>query len=61
MVRWYYEMMGMRIGDNVSIHKDAKLGQVDLLHLEDNVAIDNCIIRPFSIEEVRVLFCVFFC
>lgn len=45
----------MRIGENVSIHKDAKLGQVDLLHFEDNVTVDNCTIRPFSIEEVRVL------
>lgn len=54
MVRWYYEMMGARIGEGVSIHKDAKLGQVDLLHFEDGVAIDNCTIRPFSIEEVSV-------
>jgi acyl-CoA synthetase (AMP-forming)/AMP-acid ligase II/acetyltransferase-like isoleucine patch superfamily enzyme/acyl carrier protein len=51
MVRLYYRLMGANIGNNVKIHKDAKLGQVDLLTIGDNVAIDNCIIRPFSLEE----------
>jgi hypothetical protein len=53
LVRTYYSMMGAKIGRNVSIHKDAKLGQADLLTIGDNVAIDNATIRPFSIEEVR--------
>jgi non-ribosomal peptide synthetase-like protein len=52
MVRWYYRMMGAKIGANVSIHKDAKLGQADLLTIGDNVAIDNATVRPFSLEEV---------
>lgn len=52
LVRYYYIMMGARIGSNVSIHKDAKLGQADLLSIGDNVAIDNATVRPFAIEEV---------
>lgn len=51
MVRLYYILMGAKIGANVKIHKDAKLGQADLLSIDDNVAIDNCTIRPFAIEE----------
>ena len=51
LVRWYYILMGANIGQNVKIHKDAKIGQADLLTIGNNVAIDNCIIRPFSIEE----------
>jgi hypothetical protein len=47
--------MGANIGSNVKIHKDAKIGQCDLLTIGDNVAIDNCIIRPFSLEEVSCL------
>ena len=31
LVRLYYVLMGARIGSNVKIHKDAKLGQADLL------------------------------
>ena len=31
MVRLYYVLMGASIGRNVKIHKDAKLGQADLL------------------------------
>jgi hypothetical protein len=52
MVRTYYQLMGAKIGKNVSIHKDAKLGQADLLTIGDDVAIDNATVRPFAIEEV---------
>jgi hypothetical protein len=52
LVRLYYVMMGASIGSNVHIHKDAKLGQVDLLTIGDDVAIDIATIRPFAIEEV---------
>lgn len=51
LVRWYYYLMGAQMGNNVQIHKDAKIGQADLLNIGDNVAIDNCTIRPFAIEE----------
>jgi hypothetical protein len=30
-VRLYYVLMGAKIGNNVKIHKDARLGQADLL------------------------------
>ena len=43
--------MGAKIGSNVKIHKDAKLGQADLLTIGNNVIIDVAIIRPFTIEE----------
>lgn len=51
LVRLYYVLMGAQIGNNVKIHKDARLGQADLLSIGDDVVIDNGIIRPFSIEE----------
>lgn len=51
MVRLYYVMMGASIGRNVKIHRDAKIGQADLLTIGDDVCIDNSIIRAFSIEE----------
>lgn len=59
LVRWYYILMGAKIGKDVKIHKDAKIGQADLLSIGDNVAIDNCIIRPFSLEEVIVFALIF--
>jgi hypothetical protein len=52
LVRLYYVMMGATIGSNVKIHKDAKLGQADLLTIGDDVAIDVATIRPFAVEEV---------
>jgi acetyltransferase-like isoleucine patch superfamily enzyme len=51
MVRLYWVLMGAQIGSRVKIHKDAKLGQADLLRIGDDVLIDNATIRPFSIEE----------
>jgi hypothetical protein len=53
LVRLYYEMMGATIGKNVKIHKDASIGQADLLTIGDDVVIDNATVRPFSIDEVR--------
>jgi acyl-CoA synthetase (AMP-forming)/AMP-acid ligase II/acyl carrier protein len=51
LVRLYYVLMGATIGRNVRIHKDAKLGQVDLLTIGDNVVIDVATIRAVSLEE----------
>ena len=48
-------LMGASIGRNVKIHRDAKIGQADLLTIGDNVCIDNAVLRPFSIEEVYIL------
>ena len=44
--------MGARIGSNVRIHRNAKLGQADLLDIGDDVTIDHAIVRPFALEEV---------
>jgi hypothetical protein len=52
LVRLYYILMGAKVGKNVKIHKEAKLGQADLLFIGDDVAIDYSIIRPFALEEV---------
>ena len=51
LLRLYYVLMGAQIGDRVKIHKNAKLGQADLLRIGDDVLIDEAIIRPFSVEE----------
>lgn len=51
LVRLYYVMMGATIGRNVKIHRDAKLGQADLLTIGDDVCIDNAVVRPFTLEE----------
>lgn len=51
LVRAYYVMMGAKIGSNVKIHKDAKIGQPDLLTIGNDVVIDNATIRPFGLEE----------
>ena len=56
MVRLYYVLLGARIGGNVKIHKDAKIGTVaDLLVVGDDVVVDNCYIRPFTVEEGHFL------
>ncbi|KAL2830672.1 hypothetical protein BJY01DRAFT_240319 [Aspergillus pseudoustus] len=47
----YYRLMGAHIGRGVQIHEHASLGEYDLLHFEDNVVLENCIIRPFAAER----------
>lgn len=51
MVRLYYTLMGARIGKRAQIHRLANLGQADLLTLGDDVALDNCTVRPFALDE----------
>ena len=51
LVRLYYVLMGASAGANVKIHKDARLGQADLLTIGNDVVIDVATIRPFSLEE----------
>ncbi len=53
LVRIYYELMGAKIGKNVKIHRDAKLGQADLLVIGDDCVIDQATLRPFAVDEVR--------
>ncbi|KAL4982610.1 hypothetical protein BDW68DRAFT_182381 [Aspergillus falconensis] len=47
----YYRLLGCHIGRNVTIHQSASLGEYDLVHLEDNVVLENCIVRPFAVER----------
>ena len=51
LLRFYYVMMGATIGRNVKIHKDAKLGEWDLIFIGDDVCIDDAIIQPFALDE----------
>ena len=51
LVRLYYVLMGASVGANVKIHKDARLGQADLLTIGNDVVIDVATVRPFSLEE----------
>ncbi len=51
LIRLYYVLMGAQIGNRVKIHKNAKLGQADLLRIGDEVVIDDAIVRPFAVEE----------
>lgn len=48
---WYYRALGARIGRNVSIDDFTALGEYDLLHIGDNVVLENCICRPFASER----------
>jgi acyl carrier protein len=51
IIRLYHILMGANIGKNVKIHKDAKLGQSDLLTIGDNVVIDVATVRCMGLEE----------
>jgi acetyltransferase-like isoleucine patch superfamily enzyme/acyl carrier protein len=50
LVTIYYRLLGAKIGNNVKINTNSKLGQYDLLEIGDNVNIDASLIRPFSLE-----------
>ena len=43
LVRLYYVLMGAKIGNNVKIHKDARLGQADLLTIGRCVCVCVCV------------------
>ncbi|KAK7056427.1 hypothetical protein VNI00_002982 [Paramarasmius palmivorus] len=47
----YYRLLGAHIGKNVSINKDACLGEYDLLTLSDGCRIDVATIRGFCVER----------
>ncbi|KAL4911733.1 hypothetical protein BDW62DRAFT_217121 [Aspergillus aurantiobrunneus] len=47
----YYRLLGAHIGRNVRIHEHASLGEYDLVHLDNNVVLENCIVRPFAVER----------
>jgi hypothetical protein len=46
----YFRLLGAKIGVNVQISDQAKLGEYDLLTIEDNVKIDSALIRAFCVE-----------
>ncbi len=47
----YYRMLGAKIGKNVTISKKSKLGEYDLIRLEDGCRIDNALVRGFCVER----------
>ncbi|KAJ6584022.1 hypothetical protein DFH09DRAFT_911062 [Mycena vulgaris] len=47
----YYRLLGARIGRNVKIDTDARLGEFDLLTFGDGCTIDNVSIRGFCVER----------
>jgi acyl-CoA synthetase (AMP-forming)/AMP-acid ligase II/acetyltransferase-like isoleucine patch superfamily enzyme/acyl carrier protein len=51
LVRWYYIMMGAKIGKNVKINANAQIGEWDLLTIGDDVCIDNATVQPFTLDE----------
>lgn len=47
----YFRALGARIGKNVSLAKGATIGEYDLLTIDDGVALERCIVRPFAAER----------
>ncbi|KAJ6617908.1 AMP-dependent synthetase and ligase [Mycena sp. CBHHK59/15] len=47
----YYRLLGAKIGKNVRIGKQAKLGEYDLLTLRDGCAVDTALVRGFCVER----------
>ncbi|KAF9026322.1 acetyl-CoA synthetase-like protein [Hymenopellis radicata] len=47
----YYRLLGAKIGKNVSISKKVKLGEYDLIRLDDGCRIDNALVRGFCVER----------
>ncbi|KAJ6577678.1 hypothetical protein B0H19DRAFT_1218202 [Mycena capillaripes] len=47
----YYRLMGARVGNNVTIDDDARLGEFDLLTFGDGCVVDNALIRGFCVER----------
>uniref|UniRef100_A0A0W0FS65 Putative AMP-dependent synthetase and ligase n=1 Tax=Moniliophthora roreri TaxID=221103 RepID=A0A0W0FS65_MONRR len=48
---WYYRLLGARIGNNIYIDKNARLGEFDLLTLGDGCRIDAATVRGFCVER----------
>ncbi|KAF8129664.1 acetyl-CoA synthetase-like protein [Mycena galopus ATCC 62051] len=47
----YYRLLGARIGRNVHIAKDARLGEYDLLSFGDGCRVDTALVRGFAVER----------
>ncbi|KAF5338042.1 hypothetical protein D9758_014244 [Tetrapyrgos nigripes] len=51
LTKLYYRLLGASIGSNVTIERNARLGEFDLLTLEDGCRIDKALIRGFCVER----------
>lgn len=47
----YFRLLGAHIGKNVHIARKAKLGEYDLIRLEDGCRLDTALIRGFCVER----------
>lgn len=47
----YFRLLGAHIGKDVSIAKNASLGEYDLLHFEDGCRVDKSLVRGFCVER----------
>ncbi|KAF7370975.1 Peroxisomal-coenzyme a synthetase [Mycena sanguinolenta] len=47
----YYRLLGARIGRNVCISQDARLGEYDLLIFHDGCHVDTALVRGFAVER----------
>jgi hypothetical protein len=47
----YYRLLGAHIGKGVTIDKQARLGEYDLLTFGDGCVVDNALIRGFCVER----------
>ncbi|KAI9326101.1 acetyl-CoA synthetase-like protein [Zopfochytrium polystomum] len=50
MLRLHARLMGAHIGVNVQINSSTKLGEFDLITIEDGCALDATRVRPFTME-----------
>eukprot|EP00462_Mataza_sp_D1_P022772 CAMPEP_0175134990 /NCGR_PEP_ID=MMETSP0087-20121206/8473_1 /TAXON_ID=136419 /ORGANISM="Unknown Unknown, Strain D1" /LENGTH=1756 /DNA_ID=CAMNT_0016417589 /DNA_START=57 /DNA_END=5323 /DNA_ORIENTATION=- len=51
LLRRYYKLMGAKIGYNVKLSKGTKISEFDLVQIKDDVALDNCLVRPFCLDK----------
>ncbi|KAI0933437.1 putative NRPS-like protein biosynthetic cluster [Taiwanofungus camphoratus] len=49
--KFYYRLLGARIGKNVVIDRTSKLGEFDLLDFRDGCRIDRALVRGFCVER----------
>jgi hypothetical protein len=47
----YYRLLGARIGKNVRIDSQARLGEFDLLTFRDGCIVDSALVRGFCVER----------
>ncbi|KAF5361190.1 hypothetical protein D9758_009022 [Tetrapyrgos nigripes] len=48
--RLYYRLLGARIGKNVVIDPKTRLGELDLITIEDGCRLDSALVRGFCVE-----------